>query len=225
MHVSLNEIERLVERATRAAGAAPGADTEAGRHAAWLEARGLPALRSMAASLGRGPCAGLRDTNAIDLGGASLAFHAGTLMDLAVARGRRLEITGARDPLFLVAAAVRFAGRAIRVAWRGDGADAAAALEPHGELRIMAADRGALTPDGPVRVDVILGERAPPTNGPPALAGEPALAAAYARSIARGIEADDGAWRVLTAFAARTYVPASSLSRSRGAGAEVDDSA
>jgi hypothetical protein len=35
---------------------------------------------------------------------------------------------------------------------------------------------------------------------------------------------DEAAWRELGALAARTYVPASARSRSRGAGAEVDDS-
>lgn len=214
LRVSLNEIERLVERATRAAGAAPGADTEAGHFAAWLESRGLPGLAPLARALDRGPARALADGDVIDLGGASLVFHAGTLLDLALTRrsaGRALELHAARDPLFLLAAAADVPGTWL--SWLiDDGGDhvARAAVGPDGPR--LAAATAALAPEGPVRVRIDFG----PT---------PALEALGLPDGGRGVAVNPDVWRRVGVYAARTYVPASALSRSRGAGAEVDDSA
>ncbi|MBM3583637.1 MAG: DUF3726 domain-containing protein [Alphaproteobacteria bacterium] len=222
MHVSLNEIATTVERAARGAGATAGVDTEAGAAATWLEARGLPALDPLAAALKHGPARGLvLDDGRVALADASCAFHAGTLIDLAVARLRSgaggLKVTDARDPLFLVAAAERFArtGLALTIAW--DGAevrfDAAGALALHGAVLVPASD---------VNVDVRVA--GPPPRAAATLAAT-ALDRRWRDAIARGVDVDPATWTRLRDFARRTYVPASALSRSRGAGAEVDDSA
>lgn len=224
MRVSLNEIMTLAERAARGAGATPGADTEAGRHAAWLEGHGLPALAPMAASLGRGPAVLEARAGAVDLADASLVFHAGALIDLAVARAAEgapgLVARAARDPLFLVAAAARFAeaGLALAIGW----GDAGARLGADGGLALHGGSVQALAPAGAGDVAVVVG---PAPAFPPLLFDGRALDRRWRRAVAAGVEADDATLDVLHGYARRTYVPASALSRSRGAGAEVDDSA
>ena len=222
MHVSLNEIAATVERAARGAGATAGADVEAGSAVAWLEARGVPALGHLAAALDHGPARSLAlDDGRVALAGASCAFHAGALIDMAVARLATgeggLTVTEARDPQFLVAAADRFApaGLALTIAWGVGEArfDAAGALAFHGTVPGPAV---AMT------VDVRVGG-----PGPQASAWLDAATLDRRRrdAIARGVDVDPAVWARLRDVARRTYVPASAQSRSRGAGAEVDDSA
>ncbi|MDX1575443.1 MAG: DUF3726 domain-containing protein, partial [Kiloniellales bacterium] len=53
MKRSLNEVERICQKAAEGAGAPAGLDTDAAKNAAWLLARGLPALADLAADLTR----------------------------------------------------------------------------------------------------------------------------------------------------------------------------
>ncbi len=226
MRVSLNEIERLIERAARGAGAPAGTDGDAGAYAAWLEARGLAVLGSLAATLGRGP-ATAEAARALELGGASVAFHAGLVVDLAIARAgtgsRVLRINDLRDPLLALPPAARHArdGVAFRLSWTERGATAPAGeavLDGAGSLAV-----GGQPPPGS-RFDLLVEVR-PTSLATAGSLDHVELERRRARSIRTGVEVDADAWRRLSALAARTYVPASERSRARGAGAEVDDSA
>ncbi len=240
MKVSINEVERLVEKAARGMGAFPGADTDAGLIVAWLAVHGLPgvalAARDLADTAEIIDCGALTISGGpgrwqVDAGGRSLLLIAGTLLDLAVADAARaadsvgrIQVSSARSPLFLIPVAVQAAepDRAfsfestnrlarIRVAVAGDG--------PRVEWRATAD----LTGTDPTDITIVYG---PVPDGSDRLAAGLSaddLAGQEKNAFATGVLVEEGPWAVLGNLTARTLVPASETSRRRGAGAEVDD--
>lgn len=234
MQVSQFEIHRLIQRAMEALGAGYGVDRDAARCIAWLEARGLPGLAAFErdlASLETGlpkPRIEHRSEGeiAIAIGGSAIA-SASALLDLAVANTRRsgralLRLSGCTAPLYLIPAAIE-AGldSALSLAWPtalgGVGAiigggnvtlylkpaakiDAALLAAPTGDVVLVVREVEPLSPDLEV-----------------ALTPED-LALRFDESLSQGVDVDRALWRRLDKVAARVQVPASVVSRERGAG-------
>jgi hypothetical protein len=242
MQVSQFEIYRLVQRALEGLGAGYGVDRDAAFAVAWLEARGLPGLASLAADLARlergiGPTKlepGARSDFAIDAGGASAIAFAGAVLDLLIARatapgtGRaRLRLRRCCSPLSLIpAAAENGSGVALQLAWQGQRslirvrveADGGATLflSPGEELRTAL-----LAPaTSEVEIQVALSSEAlpPPKSGLIAVLDREGLARRLAHSLDHGIDVDPTIWRRIDEVAARVQVPASEESRLKGAG-------
>ncbi len=235
MRVSLNEIEKVCEKAACGVGVPAGADSDIGFGAAWLEARGLPGVTVAARDLANFEYAGLtwRNSGAERYGdaqGSSLLPHAGGLIDLAAAdalgaRGELKTVTlaNARSPLFLLPAAVQRLedGCTFRLTWDSPKvaamADGDTGVTIHGDALLSDA---ATT----LRIEAVVGDvdsKGPPS--PPLLCDHEALESRLAASLREGVAVDQASWDRLQELAARTLVPASGESRRRGAGAEIDD--
>jgi len=234
MQVSQFEIHRLIQRAMEALGAGYGVDRDAARCIAWLEARGLPGLAAFESDLARletglpRPRIERRSESeiAIALGGSAIA-STGALLDLAAAKTRRsgralLRLSGCTAPLYLIPAAIE-AGldSALSLAWptalggvaaliSGDGialylkpvtkVSAALSAAPTGDVVLAVPGVEPLSPDLEV-----------------ALTPED-LARRFDDSLNKGVEVDPALWLRLDKVAARVQVPASVVSRERGAG-------
>lgn len=219
MHVSQFEIYRLAQRALEASGAPDGIDRDGGRAVAWLEARGLPGLRLLRASLAaleRG-FAGLRlKGGRIDAAGLPALAYAGAVADLARIRPS-LVIANCRSPLLLLpaAASAAEAGTALSLCWDGLLWRVDAKREPS----LYGMEDPEPRPDwldpAPQEVEI---RRAPPASGARLVLESRALARRHDRSLSRGIEVETEAWEAIGAVAARVQVPASAESRLKGAG-------
>jgi hypothetical protein len=212
---SLNEIEMTSFKAARGAGVPWGLAEEAGKAARWLAAHKLPALDALAGMLdlidrrSYGDLTPVREGERwVGRGGLLCAVNTGvTLCDRAedLAAGERFETGPIAYPLLVVpfvAAAQRAAGAAFAVEWPGVsiGVDEAGLhMMPDTDMLAVAAD------------ELICELR------PEALSG-----GVVAAEVA-GLAVDPALWARLTAYAHRTYVPASDASRERGAGAGLDD--
>ena len=235
MRVSLNEIEKVCEKAACGVGVPAGADSDIGFGAAWLEARGLPGVTVAAHDLAEFENISLtwRNSDAERYGdaqGSSLLPHAGGLIDLAAADAlakpgtlKTVTVANARSPLFLLPAAVQRLddGCAFRLAW--DSPKVVAIADVDGGVTIHA---DALLSDAvtTLLIEAVVGGadvKAAPSL--PLLCDHEALESRLAASLREGVSVDQTSWDRLQDLAARTLVPASAESRRRGAGAEIDD--
>jgi len=126
MRRTLNEVQRICQKAAEGAGAPAGLDMDAAKGAAWLLAHDLPALAALADDLSRfadlaAACrferSELQADAVVDAAGKSGAVMAPLLIDLLVARAARggepgrLRISGLTAPQFLLPPAVGHAGQ------------------------------------------------------------------------------------------------------------------
>jgi hypothetical protein len=204
MHVSLNEIETEVRKAARGCGLAWGQAEEAGKAARWLAAREvdiLPILVDVLEAHLGGRWHGPDRPSSPFVAGPAIADHAYLL-----AGGGRIELGAVARPILLVpfaSAAARSSGAAVDI------------MLPSGRTLVTATggDRAALAamlslqPSGPI--DCVRSRETVPTDA--------------ARASSAGAEIDPEAWARLARLAHRTYVPASAVSRERGAGAGAID--
>ena len=210
--VSPNEIESAVKRAVRGAGFAWGLAEDMAKAVRWLETRGAPGLTVLADHLemiegldSQAMAVVIEGQRWCPAGGFLSPVLAGpALSDAAavVAASEAFTLTRVAAPLLLApfAAAVSEVTRQpVRMAW------------PNAELECA---------NGTVRCDTSLATLASPAPGDVriTLAQSPGQARVLATSQA-GIAVDPALWKRLSVFVGRTYVPASALSRSKGAGA------
>lgn len=246
MKRSLNEVERICQKAAEGAGAPAGLDTEAANGAAWLVARGLPALAELAEDLTRFPnlaaaCRfergglGAGTLDAVDKAGAVVAP---LLVDLLVARAAAdggpgaLRVDGLSAPLFLLPPAARYGEDGWQVRLSLAAGSARAELRAAGEGTVVlgsAADIAELFETGRRWTLEAACARAPErleSGEEPRLTvlrDAERLAAAAARSLAEGVSPDPAAWDRLSVLATKVLVPASEQSRLMGAGARASD--
>jgi len=215
MHVSLNEIETEVRKAARGSGLAWGQAEEAGKAARWLAARDVDILPVVADVL-EAHLVGHLATNIILSGGRWRGadqplspFVAGpAITDHAylLAEGGRIEIGAMARPILLVpfaSAAARFLGAAIDI------------VLPSAQTSVTSAgaDRTALA----VMLRIELSEKID------CVRSRDSVVTNVAQASLTGAEVEPEAWARLARLAHRTYVPASSVSRERGAGAGAID--
>lgn len=233
MRVSQFEIHRLVQRAMEALGAGYGVDRDAARYVTWLEARGLPGLAAFGQELTRLeaglPKPRIEQRSAVEieivLDGPAIAC-AGALLDVAVGQARRsgevlLRLRGCRGPLLLIPAAVE-ASMPLSLDWPTASGEIAA-ITAQGNATLFAGkevDVGAALRAEPTG-DVLL--RIIPKTAPTRTDVAVALTADSLRqrlddSLNSGIAVDDALWQRIDRVAARVQVPASTVSRERGAG-------
>jgi len=242
MRVSQFEIYRICQRALEGLGAPYGVDRDGAEAAVWLEARGLPGLALLAADLEHlakpdafagmtPPMAAAGGAAEVDAGGRPAVAFLGAAFDflrllaLRSPDGRgRLAIEHCRSPLFLLPAAVAAAGASLRLAW-GDvaaeiGSDSLSIWIAPGRIAPGRSAAQALGERGPCAVELVCGQGempAAPGPGPAALSAAD-LGRAYDRALDEGVAVDDEMWRRLSIAAARVQVPASEVSRLKGAG-------
>jgi Protein of unknown function (DUF3726) len=239
MQVSQFEIHRICQRALEGLGAPYGIDRDGAAAVVWLEARGMPGLALLAGDLERleksDAFAGLtpRMSGAgraeLEAGGLPTIVFAGAAVDflmllaLRSADGRgRLTIEHCRSPLFLLPAAVAAvsAETSLSLAW----GEVVVEMGAYGLLLRGASGRSrqvALGEAGPVTAKLEYHRSVPPAaSGPGPKDGsiEAELTRAHDRSLQEGIGVDEGLWQRLSAIAARVQVPASEVSRQKGAG-------
>ncbi len=194
--LSLNEVETLAAKAARGAGAGWGVAEDVSRAARWLAERGLPWSEQLMALLAAGGVA-------IALGPI---FHAADFLAGAEdGDGRTVEPCDLTWAAPILAASL--AGRAFGLTLQSDA----------GLLHLRAdggagADRPWMDFFGPHRRSTI-GVKIGTANPAPSFEIE--------RTARRGF-ISPAIWHDLDQYAARTYVPASALSRAKGAGG-VDD--
>ena len=225
VHVSLAELRVATSRALEGAGAPAGTERDGARSSVWLESRGL-----------RGAAALLRDLRAIagteirppsfaghraDLAGCPILVWGSTLVELAMLEaGASTMLQGCRSPRALLP-------------------EAAAQAERGWYFLLEAGESRALVAGDEVLLDRSFAElesadvRLIATAGRPVAGLPPApsrarltaadLGARHAASLANGLRLAPRDWGEIREAAARILVPASKRSRSRGAGAEVDD--
>lgn len=239
MQVSQFEIYRICQRALEGLGAPYGIDRDGAAAAVWLEARGMPGLALLAGDLERlerpntfaGLTARMSEAGSAELdadGRPAVAFPGAAvdylvLLALRAPDGRgRLVIEHCRSPLFFLPAAVAVvsAGASLRLAW----GDVAVDIRADG-LRIQIASGQpwlmALGEAGPLAVKLAYDRSATPAAPVPGSKPGPTeaqLTLAYDRALQEGVNVDDGLWQRLSAVAARVQVPASEVSRRKGAG-------
>lgn len=227
VHVSLAELRVAASRALEGAGAPPGTERDGARSTVWLESRGLRGAAVLVSDLQAIAGAGSRPPHfagaRADLAGGPVLLWGSTLVEFAMLEaGTAIVIEGCRTPRALLPeAAAQAAG--------GDW-----------HFRLESGARRALVTSGEVTLDRSFAELdtadvrlvagaagAPPRPLPPAppasrlTAAE--LEARHDASLAGGLRLAPADWRTIRKAAARILVPASERSRSRGAGAEVDD--
>ena len=214
MAFSLNEIEATCKRAARGAGLPWGLAEEAGKAARWLTARGLPGAEELAEVLARNDGKSYGDLAPVSADGVWRApagrlcpiVTGAALCDRAaeIAAGTEIELGTVAHPLLLAAyaaAAAKLTHTAIELSWDG----AAIVLTPDGLS--TDGDPAALTTRSADSVRCRRAENAAeasPTGTP-------------------GHTVDAETWSRLSAFAHRTFAPATEASRLAGAGAGLTD--
>ena len=226
VHVSLSELRTAASRALHGAGAPAGTERDGARSAVWLESRGLRGAAALVAELGAVAEAGNRppsfDGNRVDLAGGPVLTWGSTLIETAMlAAGTAIVLAGCRTPrVLLPEAVVQAAGHGWSFRLEAGGCEALVAA---GETTL---DRSFAELDA-ADVRLIAAEGPPATALPPAPPRDrlatPELESRHAASLARGLRLGMDDWRAIREAAARILVPATERSRSRGAGAEVDD--
>ena len=224
VHVSLAELRTAASRALKGAGAPPGTERDGARAAVWLESRGLRGaaalvqdLAVMASGRRRQPAfAG----NRLDLAELPALIWCSTAVELAIlGAGADILVEGCSIPRALLPEAAAQASEGWQFAIRSGAGEALVAgaevsvdrsFAALGEADVLLA-AAARQPSG--------GARAPA----PTRFTSSGLEARHAASLANGLRLIPREWRVIREAAARILVPASERSRSRGAGAEVDD--
>lgn len=235
----------MAQTAAAGAGVPTGLDDDAAVAAAWLAARALPSLtllihdlrawQDRAADLGIPRPVG---HSQVDVEGRPASLLGGIIVDLAVARAgtvdneSRLELGWLSSPLFLLPHAVRRAGEAygFEIIWRepDDTSFIGRASVHRQDVSLEAAGPSVsgLCRTGARYETMLLCRRTPLGAHSGAIASRPPgirldtdqLEAREQRSLAEGVEAEPAVWRQLRNYAVRTFVPASDVSRVRGAG-------
>ena len=212
-------------RALEGAGAPAGTERDGARSAVWLESRWLRGtaallfdLHTIAATEGRTPSiAGHR----AELAGFPILVWGSTLVELAMLEaGTSIMLQDCPSPRALLPEAAAQAGRGwcFQLAAGEDRASVAGAelfLDrsfaelDSADVRLLATDRRPVSglPPAPSRASLTAAD----------------LEARHANSLANGLRLAPCDWSRIRVAAARILVPASERSRSRGAGAEVDD--
>jgi hypothetical protein len=217
MSWSLSEIEAETRKAARGAGLPWGLAEEAGKAVRWLAMHGIDATAALVDVLDQ-HADGLLDLGIVEgiagrwggssqqlsplALGAAICDHARALGD-----GRRIDTGPVAQPLLIipfVARAVRLAGRPLNVSWRG--------------FAIVLSD-------GTPMARELTGLHAPETAAVTCRRAAPATSGNVIKQRNDRLELDPAAWSQILDFAHRTYVPASEISRMRGAGAGtmIDD--
>ena len=225
VHVSLAELRTAASRALEGAGAPAGTERDGARSAVWLESRGLRGAAALLSDLRalsgpeipRPSLAG----NRADVAGCPILVWGSTLIETAMlAAGDAIVLEGCRSPRALLPEAAAQAGPIWHFVLR---AGASRALVSNGDVTL---DRSFADLDS-ADVHLAAAHGRPRTRLPPSpsharlCARE--LAARHGASLARGLRLAPGEWKEIREAAARILVPATERSRSRGAGAEVDD--
>ncbi len=193
---SLNEVDALAAKAARGAGLPWGLCEETGKAARWLAGNGFEWAPSLLALL-----------SAPDEQQVASPLLAGThLADLGA---QTQSIGPIAQPLWLLPFVARIAatnGQAIRVTWDGIMID----VWPFGGTMMGMQD-------------ALFRAKVPIVNLTPVQAGtgDELQAVAFDRAMRSSIRLES--WQALEVWGARTYVPASEQSRSKGAGAGVTD--
>ena len=222
VHVSLAELRTAARRALEGAGAPAGTERDGARSAAWLESCGLRGAAALVSNLPDVARSGSRPPdiagNHVDLASHSVFVWGSTLVELAMlGAGAAINLWGCRTPRALLPEAAVHA----REGWYFQlRAGASRALITNGEMTLDQSFAELETAD----VRLVAGRSRPRTDLPTissVTASE--LEARHAASLANGLRLAPGDWRAIREAAARILVPASERSRSRGAGAEVDD--
>ena len=225
VHVSLAELRTAASRALEGAGAPAGTERDGARSAVWLESRGLRGaaallsdLRALSGPEIRRPS---RAGNRADVAGCPILVWGSTLIETAMLEaGEAIVLEGCRSPRALLPEAAAQAGPNWHFVLR---AGASRALVSNGG---MTLDRSFADLDS-ADVHLVAARGRPRTRLPPATPRARLYAqeldARHGASLARGLRLAPGDWREIREAAARILVPATERSRSRGAGAEVDD--
>ena len=227
VHVSLSELRTAASRALHGAGAPAGTERDGARAAVWLESRELLGAVALVSELGAVADAGNRLSppsfagNRVDLAGGPVLTWGSTLLETAMlAAGTTIVLAGCRTPRVLLPEAVVQAGHGWSFRLEAGGCEALVAA---GETTL---DRSFAELDA---ADVrLIAAEGPPTTAltpasPRSRLAAPELESRHAASLARGLRLGMDEWRAIREAAARILVPATERSRSRGAGAEVDD--
>jgi hypothetical protein len=233
MRVSQFEIYRLIQRSMEALGAGYGVDRDAARFVSWLEARGLPGLVMFEQQLARLE-AGLpvpriehQSEAEIDvvLDGAAIAC-AGALLDLAAGRARQsgavqLRLRGCRAPLYLIPAAAE-ADIPLSLTWPTALGEVGAVMAQGNVtlfsrqgVKIDAALLAEATGDVLLRA---IGKTVPRRTGLGVALTADMLRQRLDGSFSAGVAVDPALWQRIDRVAGRVQVPATTVSRERGAG-------
>lgn len=246
MRRSLNEIERICQKAAEGAGAPAGLDSDAAKGAAWLLAHELPALADLADDLTRfadlaAACRFERSAFAgdrvIDAGDKAGAVVAPLLIDLLVARaaldGRagRLRVNGLSAPLFLLPPAVGHAGEgwSFRLSLAAGEWRSIVRVATGGTAEILASDSDTATLfetgtewslEAVCATDHVTD---PEENELGRILDGDRFEAAARQSLAEGVAPDPEAWQRLQTLATKVLVPATEQSHLMGAGSLASD--
>jgi len=247
---SYDEIRRMCYRALDAAGAAAGIDEDSAHAAAWLEAVGMPGLKTLADALdGSEPDnrpAGLalspRDADRLTLpaDGRSCVFFAPSVVDLLIGLSSKtgggpfsLPLKKAAHPLYLIPAAVRFcpAGAIIRLAWDGDDGGAEVEVTRNMVTRLSSEPDAphwhSARPFGEIAMTFQPAEAddhaARNDDGSTFVLNKSAVGDKLAMALRHGLNVDDAAYARVADYAARILVPETEASRESGAGAGLTD--
>jgi len=214
MQYSLNEVQTMSLKATRGAGLPWGVATDAGLAARWLEARELPGVAALSQSL--------QSLDGQDIGGFQphtsgprWRSGSGRLLGLlaGIALSDRCEaaditLENVIAPVLLLPFIAGIAATC-RLNF-SIGAEAGTPVS-----LFVTADRVSVESSALAELTLADTVSLATTNVEPAgMSRAP---------INGGATIDDGAWRVLEAFAQRIYVPESDESRARGAGSGEND--
>lgn len=210
MKVSINEAEVMATKAAWGAGRPWGLAQEAGRAVAWLEAMRLPGAASLLALLVASdgmPCEQLRPGATRDGvwqgAGPLCPVLAGAYISDSGGEAFACSLREVYSPLLLVPFASLTCAN-VQVAW---GTTSIVAD------RVAASVEGSGLGDG-IAATVLMS---------PAGSSQPAKQT-VTHSLRTGpVDIADEIWEALSAFAHRTYVPASESSRLKGAGAGLTD--
>jgi Protein of unknown function (DUF3726) len=202
---SLNEVEALAAKAARGAGLSWGLCEDTGKAARWLAARGIDWAPSLAALLTAcdklaGPFDSSIERQVSPLLTGSFFADLGT---------SELEISHVAHPAWLLPFAARVAalhGRAVCVGWAG----ASVVVSSNG-CELAGSTNDLMAP----YVDIV-------TWSPFLLSSDESRRAVALPNRTR-CSISVAAWQALEVLGARTYVPASNQSRTRGAGAGLTD--
>jgi len=242
MTVSFDQVRRQSFRALDAAGAAAGIDEDSALAVAWLEAAGFAGLRMLADALDAtarderaAPLAqaGAR-ADAFDGEGRSAVFYAPTLCDHVNACASAGTVTqviahNMRDPLFVFAAAARFAEAPHEVAliWAGDDGRKVRASVSAKRASIAGEDDADMTTCTPSSaVDLTIAVRGDDGGGntfPLEIVSADTLRDAVRCALERGLDVDQAAYDRVSVYASGILVPETEDSRLSGAGAGLTD--
>jgi hypothetical protein len=242
MRVSQFEIYRLVQRSLEGLGAGYGVDRDGAKAVAWLEARGLPGLEIFARDLD-----GLerdwvppefRSSGTsrllIDAGGRSAIAFAGAAIDLLKGLAAAGDLPAAMilercgSPLFLLPFVAAEASHELGFAmtWQSPAGGAAIRIPGDGRLGLYLPPNVAMASilgnEAPVDIEILAvaagATPLPVANGLVQAADEDELARRLELSLDRGVDVDGALWARIDKVAARVQVPASAVSRIKGAG-------